>query len=103
MALETIKKIILPSNVLVYILSSLAVIYVIPKIINTSAAEKPPSEKVNAQTKWGMHIDVSKCVEGCSACVEACNEENGLYGFDRPETDSQWIRKVKLRRKKKLN
>lgn len=84
-------------NFLVKSLSSLAVIYIIPKIINTSAAEKPPSEKVNSQTKWGMHIDVSKCVEGCSACVEACNEENGLYGFDRPETDSQWIRKIKLR------
>ena len=78
-------------------LSSLVVIYVIPNILSKSLAAKPPSEKVNSQTKWGMHIDVEKCVDGCSACVEACKDENGLYGFGRPETDSQWIRKIKLR------
>ena len=40
---------------------------------------------------------------GCTACVDACNEENGLTGFGRPETDSQWIRKVnyKIRLPKK--
>ena len=44
-----------------------------------------------------MHVDVDKCVDGCTACVDACNEENGLTGFGRPETDSQWIGKVKLK------
>ena len=82
---------------LVKSLSSLVVIYVIPNILGKSLAAKPPSEKVSSQTKWGMHIDVEKCVDGCSACVEACKDENGLYGFGRPETDSQWIRKIKLR------
>ena len=35
-------------------------------------------------------------MSGCTACVDACIEEIGLYGFDRPETDSQWIRKIKI-------
>ena len=46
-----------------------------------------------------MHIDVDKCADGCTACVDACNEENGLTGFGRPETDSQWIRKIKIKDK----
>ena len=82
---------------LVKTLSSLVIIYTIPNLINKTEAARQASEKVSSQTKWGMHIDVNSCADGCSACVEACNEENGLHGFGRPETDSQWIRKIKLR------
>ena len=46
--------------------------------------------------RWGMFVDTSKCAEGCSDCVDACNTEHGLRGFDRPETDAQWIRKMDL-------
>ncbi|MEW8459627.1 MAG: sulfate reduction electron transfer complex DsrMKJOP subunit DsrO [Candidatus Thiodiazotropha endolucinida] len=49
--------------------------------------------------RWGMLIDANKCAEGCSACVEACNNEHGLTGFDRPATDAVWIRPVKLKDK----
>tara|TARA_B100000029_G_scaffold50615_2_gene46034 strand:- start:14484 stop:15236 length:753 start_codon:yes stop_codon:yes gene_type:complete len=82
---------------LVKSISAIAVVYIIPNIIETSIAAKQKSEKVSSKTKWGMHIDVTKCVDGCSACIQACNDENGLYGFGRPETDPQWIRKIKLR------
>jgi molybdopterin-containing oxidoreductase family iron-sulfur binding subunit len=46
-----------------------------------------------------MVIDANKCADGCSACVDACNEEHNLTGFDRPETDAAWIRTVKLKDK----
>jgi molybdopterin-containing oxidoreductase family iron-sulfur binding subunit len=44
-----------------------------------------------------MLVDVDKCADGCTACVDACHEENGVKGHGRPATDAQWIRKVRLR------
>jgi Fe-S-cluster-containing dehydrogenase component len=53
-----------------------------------------------------MLVDTSKCADGCTACVEACDEENGLESAGhaprrRPAAKWQnqratWIRKVKL-------
>ena len=60
---------------------------------------KPADEAVTGQVRWGMLIDSNKCAVGCNACVQACNDEHGLTGFDRPETDAQWIRKVTLKDK----
>ena len=47
-------------------------------------------------TRWGLLIDTSKCADGCTACVRACHEENGVRSLGRPKTDAQWIRKVNL-------
>jgi molybdopterin-containing oxidoreductase family iron-sulfur binding subunit len=53
-----------------------------------------------------MLIDTNKCADDCTACVDACNKENGIDLVQRPEGASdadwnaqrpQWIRKVKLR------
>jgi tetrathionate reductase subunit B len=44
--------------------------------------------------RWGLLIDTSKCADGCTACVRACHEENGVRSLGRPKTDAQWIRKV---------
>jgi len=52
-----------------------------------------------------MLIDTAKCADGCSACVSACELENGLDMQEKPEGHSAekwdmqravWIRKVKL-------
>ncbi|WP_455209218.1 sulfate reduction electron transfer complex DsrMKJOP subunit DsrO [Kaarinaea lacus] len=69
-------------------------------ILHTIASAKPVDEPVTSKVRWGFLIDANKCAENCNACVTACNEENGLTGFGRPETDAQWIRKVTLRNKK---
>jgi molybdopterin-containing oxidoreductase family iron-sulfur binding subunit len=85
-------------NFLVKSIAALSVIYVVPDIFsNASAVTKPPNIEVSSKTRWGMSIDVDKCVDGCTSCIDACADENGLYGFDRPETDSQWIRKLTLK------
>ncbi len=60
---------------------------------------RPLDRPVSDEHRWGMLIDATQCVEGCDACVRACAEEHGLWGHDRPETDSQWIRKVTVRDK----
>ena len=78
---------------LVKSISALSVVYVVPDLFPKVMAAKPFDQKVSSSTKWAMNVEVDKCVEGCTDCVEACIDENGLYGFDRPETDSQWIRK----------
>ncbi len=61
------------------------------------AGTKPPDEPVSGENRWGMLVDVNKCADGCTACVDACHEENGVTGHGRPATDAQWIRKVRLR------
>jgi molybdopterin-containing oxidoreductase family iron-sulfur binding subunit len=68
--------------------------------LHTVARAKPADEPVSSDTRWGFLIDANKCASDCNACVTACNEENGLTGHDRPETDAQWIRKVTLRDKR---
>lgn len=50
----------------------------------------------DAGKRWGLLIDVRKCKEGCTACIDACATENGWGGHGHPETDAQWIRKVML-------
>jgi molybdopterin-containing oxidoreductase family iron-sulfur binding subunit len=60
---------------------------------------------VTDSVRWGLLIDTSKCVEGCRACVDACDRENGLDLQTRPAGQSArawadqkavWVRKVKL-------
>lgn len=65
------------------------------RLIDLALAKKDEAA-VTDSVRWGMLIDATKCVEGCTACVEACETEHGLTGFDRPETDAQWIRKMEL-------
>lgn len=61
------------------------------------AVAKPDDQPVSNAVRWGMMIDTAKCAEGCTDCVDACDEEHGLAGFGRPRTDAQWIRKLEVR------
>ncbi|MGD2117740.1 MAG: 4Fe-4S dicluster domain-containing protein [Chromatiales bacterium] len=75
--------------------------------LKTTAVEaQPRAEAVTGKVRWGMLVDANKCADGCTACVDACNEENGLdmhnmpQGADAAEWDRQkpkWIRQVKLK------
>ncbi len=64
---------------------------------NNVAAAKPADQPVSRTIRWGLLVDVTKCAEGCSSCVDACREEHGWTGFGRPATDPQWIRKLFLK------
>lgn len=55
-----------------------------------------PTAGASSKVRWGMLIDTSKCADGCTDCVTACNTENGLSGGTKA-TDSQWIRKVQIK------
>ena len=60
------------------------------------AVGKEDDEPASAEMRWGMFVDTTRCAQGCTDCVDACNEEHGLRGYERPETDAQWIRKLAL-------
>jgi len=71
-------------------------------VANAGPRDTPVSDKV----RYGMLIDTTKCADGCSDCVSACDKENGLDLLNKPEGASdelwdmqrpRWIRSVKLR------
>jgi len=70
------------------------------------AVAEPRSEAVTDQVRWGMLIDSTKCVDGCEACVTACDRENGLDLQAKPadanaakwdRQAARWIRLVKVK------
>ena len=63
------------------------------------ARARAPGEAASGLQRWGLLIDVDRCVNGCTACVQACFVENGVNGHGRPATDAQWIRKVTVKDK----
>jgi len=81
---------------------------VAPGVILRTVTAAPRSEAVTDAVRWGMLIDTAKCADGCTACVSACERENGLDLQAKPDGqradkwDMQravWIRKVKLQDK----
>ncbi|MET0026831.1 MAG: sulfate reduction electron transfer complex DsrMKJOP subunit DsrO [Candidatus Thiodiazotropha sp.] len=68
-----------------------------PGVFLHAANAAVETKGASSKNRWGMLIDTNKCADGCSACVDACNTENGLHSTGRPETDAVWIRTVKLR------
>jgi tetrathionate reductase subunit B len=70
-----------------------------PGIILQTAQAKPADQAVSNKNRWGLLIDTTKCADGCSDCVSACNSEHGLRPMHGEATDSQWIRKVTLKNK----
>lgn len=75
-------------------------------ILHTAAASAAPrTDPVTDVHRWGLLVDTSKCADGCTACVDACDRENGLNLQSPPPGEAAlkwqnqratWIRKVKL-------
>lgn len=58
-------------------------------------AASPVSAQISGK-RWGLLVDTRHCTGQCTACVDACIEENGLISHGRPSTDAQWLRKVQI-------
>lgn len=85
--------------------ASVTAAIVAPGVVLHAVSAAPRAEPVTDNVRWGLLIDTSKCVDGCRACVDACDRENGLDLQTKPAAQSQrdwasqratWIRKVKL-------
>ena len=67
--------------------------------IGHAYSDKPVTNEV----RWGMLVDTTKCADGCTDCVSACETENGWGKGSSDETHSnaeqkaQWIRKLTVR------
>jgi tetrathionate reductase subunit B len=61
------------------------------------AQARADGEPAASTVRWGMLIDTARCDSGCTACVDACQKENGFgSGIDLRQRP-QWIRKIELR------
>jgi molybdopterin-containing oxidoreductase family iron-sulfur binding subunit len=73
--------------------------------LTAPAVAKPADERVSSDKRWGILIDTAKCANGCTACVTACETENGWGSANPSEKHSsdrqraQWIRKVEIKEK----
>jgi molybdopterin-containing oxidoreductase family iron-sulfur binding subunit len=60
----------------------------------------PPSTGTAlAGRRMGMVIDLNRCREDCTACLDACRKENNVAFHGDKELDIHWIRRVDVRRK----
>lgn len=69
------------------------------RLLTTSSAGPPGVESPLTGKKMGMVIDVDKCREDCTVCLDACRRENNVTDLeDRKldELDVHWIRKITL-------
>lgn len=66
-----------------------------------TARSSPPPKEGGAKSgrRWGMLIDLTKCRDGCTKCLEACRNENNVAFHGDPRWDIHWIRKVKIKSK----
>jgi len=60
------------------------------------AQARSAGEPASGRVRWGMLIDANRCADGCTACVDACTQENGLDSAIELRQRPQWIRKVEL-------
>ncbi len=93
-------------NFLTGAIASVAGAAIAPGISLISLANaRPLDQPASKNIRWGMLIDTSKCADGCTDCVTACEKENGWGIGSTDEQHSadtqraQWIRKVDLRDK----
>jgi Fe-S-cluster-containing dehydrogenase component len=48
--------------------------------------------------RWGMVVDVSKCLrkEGCTKCIDACNQAHNVPRLPDPRHSIDWVRKAEF-------
>ncbi len=63
----------------------------------TARKMRTSAEDSTRASRWGMVIDLNKCVEECTACLDACRTENNVAHHGDDRWDIHWIRKVKIR------
>ena len=59
----------------------------------TTGLADASTEKVVSKKKirWGMVIDMKKCVDGCVKCIDACHVTHNVPDFGNPKDEIKWI------------
>lgn len=77
--------------------AAMAVLTLAPGVTLMAFGGSQAQGAVDAGKRWGLLIDAGKCPDDCTACITACQDENGWKGHGDAERDAQWIRKVTLK------
>lgn len=69
-------------------------------LVHRSLFALGPSQKSVPGKKWGMVIDVEKCMSraGCNACREACGQAHNVPNIDTVKEEIEWIWKEPFER-----
>jgi molybdopterin-containing oxidoreductase family iron-sulfur binding subunit len=73
-------------------------VYAFKFLVDNSTSQITPNKSLS-QKRWGMVIDLNKCPENCTACMDACRTENNVGYYNDEKYDIHWIRKVKVKNK----
>jgi molybdopterin-containing oxidoreductase family iron-sulfur binding subunit len=65
-------------------------------LLTSCRSESAQAESPLAGRTWGMVIDLTRCPPDCTACLDACRQENNVAYHNDPRWDVHWIRKVEL-------
>lgn len=41
--------------------------------------------------RWGMFVDMSKCADDCTDCIDACHSRHNVPDFGNPKDEIKWI------------
>ncbi len=66
------------------------------RFLTTSVIRGTKQESPLTGRKWGMVVDLNKCLDGCTACLDACRFENNVAYHGDEKWDIHWIRKIGL-------
>ena len=45
---------------------------------NAATEARKAASAASPAVRWGLLIDANKCAPGCSKCIDACHNENGV-------------------------
>ena len=69
------------------------------RVLITSTSTRVSADASTTTRRYGMVIDLTRCRPDCSACLEACREENNVAHHGDSRWDVHWIRKARLESK----
>ncbi|MDI6751524.1 MAG: 4Fe-4S dicluster domain-containing protein [bacterium] len=72
-----------------------------PSLLATACELSKKGKKSNL--KWGMVIDLNRCLQDCDECIKACRKENNITLHGDKKRDVHLIRKVRLKREYPVN
>lgn len=59
--------------------------------IRAVAQRTAPAAAAPRKTRWGMVIDLSKCRDGCTDCIKACNATHNIPQLAQRAHEIKWI------------
>lgn len=62
------------------------------------SAKVDDSAKAKRPIRWGMVVDMTKCADNCTKCMDACHVTHNVPEFGNPKDEIKWIWKDDYKR-----